>query len=142
MANRLEDYREQYEQLFKDCQIIGAGKQQQVDKAIAAMQAHQARYAALADQLGIPWYFIAVVHQREASGNFSRSMRDGHRLPAGLSSAAAGTTGAWPACSIAWKLTTASATVNIRLARPISGVLPLATPGASSWRTANSIPLR
>ncbi|MCL4503837.1 MAG: hypothetical protein M1438_18590, partial [Deltaproteobacteria bacterium] len=85
MANRLEDYQEQYEQLFKDCQIVDAGKQQQVDKAIAGMQAHQARYAALADQLGIPWYFVAVAHQREASGNFSRSVRDGHRLPAGLS---------------------------------------------------------
>ena len=56
-----------------------------MDNAIAAMQAPQARYAALADQVGVPWYFVAVVHQREGSGNFSQSVRDGHRLPAGLS---------------------------------------------------------
>ena len=85
MPHRLEDYQEQYEQLFRDCQIVDPGKQQEVDAAIAAMQAHQARYAALADQVGVPWYFVAVVHQREASGNFSQSVRDGHRLPAGLS---------------------------------------------------------
>lgn len=83
MPHRLEDYQDQYEQLFRDCQIV-AGKQQEVDAAIAAMQAHQARYAALADQVGVPWYFVAVVHQREGSGSFSQSVRDGHRLPAGL----------------------------------------------------------
>ena len=85
MPHRLEDYQDQYEQLFRDCQIVDAGKQQEVDNAIAAMQAPQARYAALADQVGVPWYFVAVVHQREGSGNFSQSVRDGHRLPAGLS---------------------------------------------------------
>ncbi len=85
MPHRLEDYQDQYEQLFRDCQIVDAGKQQEVDNAIAAMQAHQARYAALADRVGVPWYFVAVVHQREGSGNFSQSVRDGHRLPAGLS---------------------------------------------------------
>ncbi len=85
MPYRLEDYQDQYEQLFRDCRIVAAGKQQEVDDAIAAMQAHQARYAALADRVGVPWYFVAVVHQREGSGNFSQSVRDGHRLPAGLS---------------------------------------------------------
>ena len=85
MPQRLEDLQEQYEQLFRDCQIVEAGKQQEVDHAIAAMQAAQARYAALADRAGVPWYLVAVVHQREGSGNFSQSVRDGHRLPAGLS---------------------------------------------------------
>ena len=85
MPQCLEDWQEQYEQLFRDCQIVEAGKQQEVDQAIAAMQAAQARYAALADRAGAPWYLVAVVHQREGSGNFSQSVRDGHRLPAGLS---------------------------------------------------------
>jgi uncharacterized protein (TIGR02594 family) len=85
MPNRLDDYQDQYEQLFRDCRIVDAGKQQEVDDASAAIQAHQARYAALAAQVDVPWYFVAVVHQREASGNFSQSVRDGHRLPAGLS---------------------------------------------------------
>ena len=43
MPHRLEDYQEQYEQLFRDCQIVDPGKQQEVDAAIAAMQAHQDR---------------------------------------------------------------------------------------------------
>lgn len=85
MPHRLEDYQDQYEQLFRDCQIIDADKQREVDAAIAALQAQQARYEALANQVGVPWYFVAVVHWREASGNFSQSIRDGHRLPAGLS---------------------------------------------------------
>ena len=85
MPHRLKDYQDQYEELFRDCQIVDPGKQQEVDDDIRGMRVHQDRYAALADQLGVPWYFVAVVHQREASGNFSQSVRDGHRLPAGLS---------------------------------------------------------
>lgn len=85
MPQRLEDCQEQYEQLFRDCQIVEAGKQQEVDHASVALQATQARYAALAKRAGVPWYLVAVVHQREGSGNFSQSVRDGQRLPAGLS---------------------------------------------------------
>lgn len=81
----LKEYQDQYEQLFRTCQIVDPDKQRQVDAAIATMEAHQARYAALAEKVGVPWYFIAVVHQREASGNFTGSVRDGHRLPAGSS---------------------------------------------------------
>ena len=41
MPQRLQDLQDQYEQLFRDCQIVDAGKQQEVDKASAAMLARR-----------------------------------------------------------------------------------------------------
>ena len=57
----LKEYQDQYEQFFRTCQIVDPDKQRQVDAAIAAMEAHQARYAALAEKVGVtpgtslPW---------------------------------------------------------------------------------------
>jgi uncharacterized protein (TIGR02594 family) len=84
MPHRFEDYRDEYEEMFRSCRIVDPGKQQEMDATIALMEKHRARYTALAEQVGVPWYFIAAVHQREASGKFTGSIRDGHRLPDGV----------------------------------------------------------
>lgn len=39
--------------------------------------AAKARYQAVAAKTGVPWFVIAVIHQRESSQNFSRSLAQG-----------------------------------------------------------------
>lgn len=39
--------------------------------------ASKARYQAVAAKTGVPWFVIAVIHQRESSGNFSGSLAQG-----------------------------------------------------------------
>jgi lysozyme family protein len=40
----------------------------------------RARYQAVADKTGVPWEVIAVIHQREASGNFETYLGNGQPL--------------------------------------------------------------
>lgn len=39
--------------------------------------ASKARYQAVAAKTGVPWFVIAVIHQRESSGNFAKSLAQG-----------------------------------------------------------------
>lgn len=39
--------------------------------------AQKARYQAVAAKAGVPWFVIAVIHQRESNQNFSRSLAQG-----------------------------------------------------------------
>ena len=39
--------------------------------------AAKARYAAVAERTGVPWFVIAVIHQRESSQDWSRSLAQG-----------------------------------------------------------------
>ncbi len=41
-----------------------------------------ARYRAVGDELGIPWFFIGVIHNMEASLNFTRHLHNGDPLKA------------------------------------------------------------
>ena len=47
------------------------------DRLIAP--AIRARYLAVSEKTGVPWYFIAVVHERESSQNWSASLAQGDR---------------------------------------------------------------
>lgn len=42
--------------------------------------ANKARYMAVAAQTGVPWFIIAVIHQRESSGSFSGVLHNGERI--------------------------------------------------------------
>src|SRR5688572_12086151 len=41
------------------------------------LHAAKARYQAVAAKAGVPWFVIAVIHQRESSQNFARSLAQG-----------------------------------------------------------------
>ncbi|MEM8837566.1 MAG: peptidase M15A, partial [Pseudomonadota bacterium] len=43
---------------------------------------HRARYQAIGSPLGIPWWFIAGLHQMESTYNFERHLHNGDRLTA------------------------------------------------------------
>lgn len=73
--------RSEYENLFNTC-IINDGKSAEVEAVISKLLANQPRYAAVGDLLSIPWHFIAVIHNMEASLNFTRHLHNGDPLNA------------------------------------------------------------
>jgi lysozyme family protein len=81
MANvKLTDtLRTEYQQLFRDC-VIDPAQASLVGKLVNQLDSNRSRYEAVADGLGIPWYFIAVIHNMEASQNFSRHLHNGDPL--------------------------------------------------------------
>ena len=49
---------------------------------VAAINAHAGRYKAVSENARVPWQVIGVIHQREASGNFSCHLHNGDPLTA------------------------------------------------------------
>ena len=76
-----DDLRQQYQNLFDTC-VIDPKHADDVNQAIARILPRQARYQAVADPLGIPWYFVALVHNLECSLNFNSHLHNGDPLTA------------------------------------------------------------
>jgi lysozyme family protein len=76
-----DDLRQQYQGLFNSC-VINPARVDAVNQLIATIMPKQARYQSVADPLGIPWYFVALVHNLEASQSFSRHLHNGDPLTA------------------------------------------------------------
>lgn len=51
-----------------------------VDKVARRVERHKARYEAVADDTGVPWYVIAALHNMESSGSFRRHLHEGSPL--------------------------------------------------------------
>jgi lysozyme family protein len=75
------DVRRQYQNLFDTC-AIGDAHVGDVNQLIAKIVSNQARYHSAADPLGIPWYFVALVHCLETSLNFNCHLHNGDPLTA------------------------------------------------------------
>lgn len=73
--------KDEYQRLFDTC-IINPGRESTVDKLVGTIEQNRNRYAAVGDPLGIPWYFIGVVHNMEASQNFKKHLHNGDPLTA------------------------------------------------------------
>jgi lysozyme family protein len=73
--------RDEYEFLFDNC-LIRDSKLSQVEKIIRTIVSRQDRYEAAAKVLdgGIPWYFIAVIHNMESSLSFQKHLHNGDPL--------------------------------------------------------------
>tara|TARA_R110000850_G_scaffold91742_14_gene194690 strand:- start:44606 stop:45439 length:834 start_codon:yes stop_codon:yes gene_type:complete len=71
--------REEYENLFNQCRILPE-RAREVDATVAKLMASQSRYEEVASRIGIPWYFVAVIHNMEASLNFSKHLHNGDTL--------------------------------------------------------------
>ena len=89
--------RQQYQSLFDTCNISDAHIVA-VNPVIARIMPNQARYHSVAAPLGIPWYFVALVHCMETSLNFALHLHNGDPLSARTVHVPAGrpTTGAPP----------------------------------------------
>lgn len=71
----------EYRQLFASC-TIRPERLNDVRAIADKLVANRSRYAAVGDPLAIPWYFIAVVHNLEASLSFTTHLHNGDPLSA------------------------------------------------------------
>ncbi|MDT4329162.1 hypothetical protein ACQE3E_07910 [Methylomonas sp. MED-D] len=71
----------EYEKLFNSC-VITPNKLPEIESLNNQLINNQKRYQSVADQLGIPWFFIAVIHNMEASQSFNKHLHNGDPLTA------------------------------------------------------------
>ena len=72
---------EEYSSLYKSCETKAA-HYDEVDGLVDRIIDHRSRYENVGDTLGIPWYFIAAIHNMESSQNFSGHLHNGDPLTA------------------------------------------------------------
>lgn len=51
-----------------------------VEETVDSLVSHKHRYEAVGDAVGVPWWFVAVIHELEASGNFHAHLHNGDPL--------------------------------------------------------------
>ncbi|MEA1914911.1 MAG: hypothetical protein U9N30_06310 [Campylobacterota bacterium] len=71
----------EYENLFKSCEITSS-KFSEVDALCQSLLANKNRYEQVVQELKIPWYLVAVIHNMESSQNFTRHLHNGDSLNA------------------------------------------------------------
>ena len=76
-----DDLRQQYLNLFGSC-VVNPARLSDVSNIIARIMPNQPRYQSVAGPLGIPWYFVAVIHNMECSLNFNQHLHNGDPLTA------------------------------------------------------------
>lgn len=64
---------------WNNCKV-NPNKQAQFDKVAQKLLANKARYQAVEARTGVPWWFIAVVHYREANCNWNTQLGQGDPL--------------------------------------------------------------
>jgi lysozyme family protein len=73
--------REEYDKLFNTC-AVRAERAASLEAMIQKLRANARRYKSAGDATGIPWYFVAVIHNMESSLNFTRHLHNGDPLTA------------------------------------------------------------
>ena len=76
-----DNLRNEYNNLFNNC-IISSGKSAIVENIINKILVNKPRYESVSVKLGIPWYFVGVIHNMEASLNFTTHLHNGDPLNA------------------------------------------------------------
>lgn len=76
-----DDMRKEYSNLFDTCEIQPAHLAE-VDSIATKILANRSRYERVGTPLGIPWYFIGVVHNMESSLDFTKHLHNGDPLTA------------------------------------------------------------
>lgn len=79
MPSLTDNLRKQYTDLFNTCNIL-PGKSSVFETIIKKIIANKSRYEIVGKQLGIPWYFIAVIHNMESGLSFSKHLHNGDPL--------------------------------------------------------------
>ncbi len=73
--------REEYESLFNTCKIRSE-HERDVESVIEKINLNKATYISVSDKTSIPWFFIASVHNMEASLDFKTHLHNGDPLTA------------------------------------------------------------
>jgi lysozyme family protein len=71
----------EYQNLFSTCSIR-IEKLSEVERILQKILSNQTRYESVGNNLEIPWYFIAVIHNMESSLNFNSHLHNGDPLSA------------------------------------------------------------
>ena len=74
-----EALRKEYENLFNSCNIR-TGYMAAVEDIITRVTANRNRYQTVSEAQGIPWSFIAVIHNMEGNLNFTKHLHNGDPL--------------------------------------------------------------
>jgi lysozyme family protein len=62
--------------------ILAAAKGNEINTIINRIVANRSRYELVANTTGVPWYFIAIIHNMEVSGKFNGHLHNGDPLTA------------------------------------------------------------
>jgi lysozyme family protein len=74
-----DQVRAAYQQLFAGC-VVRPEHLAEINRNVTNICMNKSRYEAVTKKLGIPWYFIGVVHCMEASLNFNTHLHNGDPL--------------------------------------------------------------
>lgn len=69
----------EYRAFFDTCEIR-SNRRAEVQARVSRLLDHAPRYKALGEQLGMPWFFIAIIHSLEAGSNFATHLHNGDPL--------------------------------------------------------------
>lgn len=73
--------RKQYQDRFDSC-VIRPERAAEVERLVDGLAANRARYEAVSAHMGIPWHFVAVIHNMESSQSFRGHLHNGDPLTA------------------------------------------------------------
>ena len=76
-----DSLRSEYATLWSRMAILPA-KAAALDAAANKLVANKSRYQSVAEKTGVPWFVIAVLHERESSADFSTHLHNGDPLAA------------------------------------------------------------
>lgn len=68
-----------YQKQWADMKI-DAGKVAALDKIAARPIASKARYQVIQSKTGVPWWWVAIIHNRESGGNFAGVLHNGEHI--------------------------------------------------------------
>jgi lysozyme family protein len=71
--------REEYEKLFNTC-TVRSDRLQAIEKIIAKIGLNRLRYENVTGSIGVPWFFVAVIHSMEGGLSFDRHLHNGDPL--------------------------------------------------------------
>jgi lysozyme family protein len=73
--------RSEYENLFNQC-AIRAERAAAIESIVSKLMRNNLRYETVSSAIGVPWFFVAVVHNMESSLDFTRHLHNGDPLTA------------------------------------------------------------
>ena len=81
MPTLTQALRKEYTDLFNTCQVNPA-RRAEVDAVVSTMIQNKARYQAISKASGVPWFFIAIIHNLESGMDFKGHLHNGDPLTA------------------------------------------------------------
>jgi lysozyme family protein len=78
-STRLRDLKDEYQRLWDTC-TIRSSFVDEANSVIKKIIKHRDRYESLQKQTGVPWYFVAVIHNMECGLDFSQHLHNGDSL--------------------------------------------------------------